>query len=615
VSTYDRVVAADENASLAPTVRARLATEMADPTSDVGASLSSTFVAHDGVWDIIVAAGQSNATRRSSVPTPVHESDSRYARWDSATSQIVEADFTEVPWIGSGFADQWLTDHPTRRLLVVEAAVGSTGFTSTSLDTIPAGYHASANGTWERTLITDPLNLYAAMTAKTTAALTAAGAGSQIVAVLWSQGEEDAATSADGTTYPAGMSQAQYAAKLDDLIAQTRTDLGISDLPFVIGSMTPEHVEYSASTNSTYGIQMALIDTPRRVLSTSFLMGPKNMTEYPYRVHWTPQGQEIRGRDMAKNGVLRAQLNLATANPMPPVNLKATRLGSGAVELTWDFPECQVTQFTVRYSTDGGASYAYVTPLDSIVDTKLLVSVPTGESLIANVRTVNTVGTSPYCFPVVAHSVDVAHVDIPARPTRRFTTKGATGTSGDAVTIWSPNEPGVSLTRDYGATNPTLVVDGDGKRYSFTGGSLGVASAPGKTVVMVARVTTGATGLQAFATQGAPRMYWLSSGTPRVKIETGGPVNPEIALAANAWAVVVWVIDGANVTLRINGTETTITNGTHLPVEFFVGRVSSTLATQVEIAEVIEYRRALSAAERADAYTSLKAVYSGFSIA
>ena len=43
MSTYNRVVAADENASLAPTVRARLATEMADGTSEVGAYLSDTF--------------------------------------------------------------------------------------------------------------------------------------------------------------------------------------------------------------------------------------------------------------------------------------------------------------------------------------------------------------------------------------------------------------------------------------------------------------------------------------------------------------------------------------------------------------------------------------------
>ena len=45
MSTYNRVVAADETTnSLAPAVRARLATEMADDTSEVGASLSGTFV-------------------------------------------------------------------------------------------------------------------------------------------------------------------------------------------------------------------------------------------------------------------------------------------------------------------------------------------------------------------------------------------------------------------------------------------------------------------------------------------------------------------------------------------------------------------------------------------
>jgi len=43
VSTYNRVVAADENASLAPAVRARLATEMADGTSEVGAALAGAF--------------------------------------------------------------------------------------------------------------------------------------------------------------------------------------------------------------------------------------------------------------------------------------------------------------------------------------------------------------------------------------------------------------------------------------------------------------------------------------------------------------------------------------------------------------------------------------------
>jgi len=43
VSTYSRVVAADETASLAPAVRARLAVEIADSTSDIGGALSTKF--------------------------------------------------------------------------------------------------------------------------------------------------------------------------------------------------------------------------------------------------------------------------------------------------------------------------------------------------------------------------------------------------------------------------------------------------------------------------------------------------------------------------------------------------------------------------------------------
>ena len=68
MSTYNRVVAADVNASLAPTVRARLAAEMADPASDVGASLSDTFAARRDkpvVWvigDSISSADSSYST-------------------------------------------------------------------------------------------------------------------------------------------------------------------------------------------------------------------------------------------------------------------------------------------------------------------------------------------------------------------------------------------------------------------------------------------------------------------------------------------------------------------------------------------------------------------------
>ena len=44
MSTYNRVVAADETASLAPAVRARLATELSDSSTEVGAALNTAYV-------------------------------------------------------------------------------------------------------------------------------------------------------------------------------------------------------------------------------------------------------------------------------------------------------------------------------------------------------------------------------------------------------------------------------------------------------------------------------------------------------------------------------------------------------------------------------------------
>jgi len=88
VSTYNRVVAADSSASLAPAVRARLATEMADPTSDVGASLSDTFATQGPLpqsTNIVGFAGDSitNASGASSNRGFVH-----LVRWIAGTRNV-----------------------------------------------------------------------------------------------------------------------------------------------------------------------------------------------------------------------------------------------------------------------------------------------------------------------------------------------------------------------------------------------------------------------------------------------------------------------------------------------------------------------------------------------
>ena len=67
MSTYNRVVAADETASLAPTVRARLATEMADPATEVGASLSGTFAT---VAKNLLARMENNAAIPTTMASP-----------------------------------------------------------------------------------------------------------------------------------------------------------------------------------------------------------------------------------------------------------------------------------------------------------------------------------------------------------------------------------------------------------------------------------------------------------------------------------------------------------------------------------------------------------------
>ena len=107
MSTYNRVVAADETASLAPTVRARLATEMADPTSDVGASLSGTF---DALTDAASRAA-SNAEDAVLVSPIASQFRSPFTGVfvSSATSSVSgELDYSLMQGLGGGRFATWL---------------------------------------------------------------------------------------------------------------------------------------------------------------------------------------------------------------------------------------------------------------------------------------------------------------------------------------------------------------------------------------------------------------------------------------------------------------------------------------------------------------------------
>ncbi|MFF2485264.1 sialate O-acetylesterase [Microbacterium sp. NPDC058062] len=325
--------------------------------------------------DIVVVAGQSNATERSSLPETVSDVDSRVLQWDATLGAYSTVAAAAVPWIGNEFAREYVQRVPGRRVLIVPTAMGSTGFTETS--------NEGQTWSWSRTNTTANVNLYNRMISRTQAALAAAGVGARIVAVLWSQGESDRGA----------MTQSQYATALDDLIAQARIDLGDSKLPFIIGSMTPETIWDGGA--GTIAINAALLDTPRRVQRTSYVWGPPNMQEYlNSRIHWSPQGQAQRARVMAASGLLRARLNVATSTPVPPQNVRVSRSGT-AVSIEWDAPPCRVTAYAVEVSTNSGSSWTSLT-LDGPIITLAATTATATDPVWVRARTTNEVGTSDW---------------------------------------------------------------------------------------------------------------------------------------------------------------------------------------------------------------------------
>ncbi|QLF84171.1 minor tail protein [Gordonia phage Pytheas] len=323
--------------------------------------------------DIVIVAGQSNATQRSALSATVEPSTDSVVEWNGST--FVPA--AGVPWLGSGFARDYAAMHGRprrRRVAIVKAALGSTGFSS--LDP----------GTWDRTVTTGATAyLYPEMIAKAQAALAAAPAGSQIVAMLWSQGEQDR-----------GIAATTYQSKLDDLIAQTRIDLGIPDLPVIVGSVSPDWIKYLESQSSPdyrgAAINNILEDTPRRLARTAFVPGPASMSEPETGIHWTPQGQALRGIAMARVGLDTALLNLATSAPMPPQNLRVTRSGTEVV-VEWDHPVTRITSYTIQVSTDHGTVWTGMT-LDRPTAHKVTGSVAVGTPVWVRGTGTNEVGTS-----------------------------------------------------------------------------------------------------------------------------------------------------------------------------------------------------------------------------
>lgn len=336
---------------------------------------------------IVVCGGQSNAAVSAGVSPPAGLFDvhPRLTKWNRGTSAIVPLPTSEGYLLPS-FAREYIKTVPDDvQVLVVPCGWGETGFTTTSLASQP-GYTTVTNGTWDRTLTADPKNLYAMMVADLAAARVAAAPLSseapKVVALLWSQGEADIA-----------MTESAYAAKLDDLIAQFRTDSALSTLPVLIGSMTPEYV---AQTSGAVAVQTALTDTPRRVQRTAFIYGPKGLTrsDQSNHIHYSMPGQNRRGR-LFCDALPRAIWNYSGIYADPPQNLRAVRSGT-TLTAEWDPSPLRATAHTAEVSSDGGSTWSPLTLVGGAIGLSGTATVPATGALTVRVSATNETNTSAY---------------------------------------------------------------------------------------------------------------------------------------------------------------------------------------------------------------------------
>lgn len=338
---------------------------------------------------LLVVAGQSNATKRGPETEATNATaydDERVLRWSHGSGAIITE--TGTNWLGSGFARQWIKDNPTKRILIVEAAVGSTGFWGTSIRPTPAGY-SETSGTWDRMLTADPNNFPTLLLRDRVA--TAAAAAKELtgveppkIAMLWSQGENDTGHAAE------------YAAKMDDLFTWTRNMWGLPNLPILVTSMTPATIR---RTNGATTLDLAQQDTPRRLTLTAYHRGPEGLEENTAnRTHYLPIAQERRGADMASRVLPRALRNKAAATPamavVPPENVEVNRFGSN-VQISWEHPPCQLTAIVLETSTDSGATWStHSLPVPAAIEHE--TTAPAAMPLWVRLSTINGANTSYY---------------------------------------------------------------------------------------------------------------------------------------------------------------------------------------------------------------------------
>ena len=224
--------------------------------------------------------------------------------------------------LGIPFARAYRRGNPGRRVLLVPAAWGATGFSTTP-------------NTWDWTAPDDGSNLAANAVRQAQDALAAAGEGARLAGILWHQGEGDTSIAAE------------YAGRLDGLIAYFRAELNAPNVPFVVGQMSPDR---QGGGNAVI-IDHAHQQTPARVERTAFAPTPPGLHNPGDPTHLSTRALDIIGPRF-EEALRRAAFNTARA-PIGPENVQARRSGN-TVTVSWDPAWCRVTDYRIEWREPAG---------------------------------------------------------------------------------------------------------------------------------------------------------------------------------------------------------------------------------------------------------------------
>lgn len=583
--------------------------QISDPTSPAGTALSATIAGadpYDSPWDIVIVAGQSNSWETDYPAFDYTEPDNNVLAWDTATrtAAVVPSKNDEL---GFAFARQYARDHLARGRKVIKTrnGYGETGFSSTSL-TGQTGYTTVPNGTWDRNLTADPLNRALEVISTANAVLAAAPAGSKIVAMVWSQGEQDRAkTATEGDAW--------YQSRLDDFFGWVRTSLSLPELPIIIMSQTPETIAGSAGGQAINRVHEG---TPNRLKWTTYVYGPEGYSKTNEDIHFTTPGHGVRGK-LASAALNKAKLNNSVIRPGTPLNLTVQSLNTSA-KVRWEPPVQRVTSYTLEFSTDYGATWVPVL-LGHSMATSASFNIPAGAPVWCRVRSANEYGTPSAWSPIAVAPgpVSVATPNPALPPTvtvsdfvHRWAAKAQTAGPKAAV---APSKGTLELTQATASKQPSIVDDGALKVLRFDGvdDDIFVIASTVKTITLLAKVQAAVGVNTAIMSTGPNVLRRTNEATPRIGTQINGGTNQYWDYTQSGkYHVLTFIADGTTGAVSIDGNYNVL-NGATANTQILLGRYGTTNYGQIDVVDVLAWDRALTSAEVGTVYNDLVAGYPG----